>query len=50
MSKGKKYITYAVYFFTRCRVEFDIYLLFTVYSGNSERLNSEQSLISEHFW
>ena len=22
----------------------------TVYSGNSERLNSEQSLISEHFW
>ena len=22
----------------------------TVYSGNSKRLNSEQSLISEHFW
>ena len=22
----------------------------TVDSGNSERLNSEQSLISEHFW
>ena len=22
----------------------------TVYSGNSKRLNSEHSLISEHFW
>ena len=25
-------------------------IIFTVYSGNSKRLNSEQSLISEHFW
>ena len=25
-------------------------LVCTVYSGNSKRLNSEQSLISEHFW
>ena len=25
-------------------------LAYTVYSGNSKRLNSEQSLISEHFW
>ena len=24
-------------------------IIFTVYSGNSKRLNSEQSLISEHF-
>ena len=23
---------------------------YTVYSGNSKRLNSEQTLISEHFW
>ena len=26
------------------------FVLSTVYSGNSKRLNSEQSLISEHFW
>ena len=26
------------------------HVAYTVYSGNSKRLNSEQSLISEHFW
>ena len=55
----KKLYCYFVFFLTKIRLllfiktqhfSFSFFLICTVYSGNSKRLNSEQSLISEHFW